>query len=120
METFHSELADSGGGLAFGAVAEGLMGSGWPDLVLRGVLVGIVLSWFDRIVCAEGARFWKFAFFLWLLCSCYLIFRATTFALIPTFFYRFLPAMVAVVVVAELLRAAAAPPDPGAAPVAAR
>lgn len=105
METYHSELAERGGGLAFGAVAEALVGAGWPDLVLRGVLVGAVLGWFDRMVYGLEGSFWRFVLYLWLLCSCYLIFRATTFALLPVFFYRFLPAMLCVMFVAHLFRA---------------
>jgi len=110
MQTFHSELAERGGGLAFGAVAEGLVGSGWPDLIWRGLLVGLVLSWFDRIVQTEKTSLWRFVFFLWLVSSCYLIFRATTFALVPVFVYRFLPAMLAVVTLADVLRVAAIRP----------
>jgi len=110
MQTFHADLAERGGGLAFGAVAEGLVGSGWPDLIWRGLLVGVVLSWFDRIVQADKASLWKFVLFLWLVSSCYLIFRATTFALVPVFVYRFLPAMLAAVILADLLRAAAMRP----------
>jgi hypothetical protein len=107
VTTFHSEYAERGGAFAFGAVPEALIGTGWPDLIWRGLLVGFVFARFDRTVQAERVRLWKFALFLWLITSCYMTFRSTTLALLPVFVYRFVPALLSVAVLAYLLRAAA-------------
>jgi len=110
LEAFYPEFLDQGGGLAFGAVAEALIGSGWPDLVWRGAFVGAALGLFDHWVTVTRVNFWRFVFCLWLMTSCYLIFRTTTFTLVAVFVYRFLPALLMVSVLAYLLRAAAVRP----------
>lgn len=107
LEAFYPEFLDQGGGLAFGAVAEALIGSGWPDLVWRGAFCGAALGFFDRGVAATRVNFWRFVFCLWLMISCYLIFRTTTFMLVAVFVYRFLPVVLMVSVLGHLLRAAA-------------
>jgi hypothetical protein len=117
VTTFHSEYAERGGAFAFGAVPEALIGTGWPDLIWRGLFVGFVFARFDRVVQAGRVRLWKFALFLWLITSCYITFRSTTLALLPVFIYRFVPALLTVTILAYLLRAAAiaAPGKGGAA-----
>lgn len=106
VETFYSEYARAGGGFAFGAISESLLGMGLFDLVWRGVLVGLVFCWIDSNIRVERIGFWKFIFFLWLLVSCYQTFRSTMLSLVPPFVYRFLPAMLVVSVLAYLLRTA--------------
>ena len=110
IQTFYFDLAERGVGFAFGSVAESLVGTGWPDLIWRGLVVGAALCWFDRIARKTELPLWSFVFFLWLVTSCYQIFRATTFALVPVFVFRFLPAVIAVALFAHLLRAAASRP----------
>jgi oligosaccharide repeat unit polymerase len=109
MDTFHAESAESGVGLAFGAVPEALMGAGWPDLIWRGALVGFLFRWFDDAIRHRTGSLWRFALYLWLMVSCYQIFRLTTLAVVPLFVYRFLPAMALVSILAYLLREAGQP-----------
>jgi O-antigen polysaccharide polymerase Wzy-like protein len=107
VATFHSDYAERGGGLAFGAIAEGLIGLGVVDLIWRGLLVGLVFCWFDRTCRSGRVGFWRFVIQVWLISSCYLTFRSGMLALLPVFVYRFLPAMLAVAALAYLLRVAA-------------
>jgi hypothetical protein len=107
VETFHSDYAERGGGLAFGAIAEGLVGLGLVDLIWRGLLVGLVFCWFDRTCRSGTVGFWRFVIQVWLISSCYLTFRSGMLALLPVFVYRFLPAMLTVATLAYLLRVAA-------------
>jgi hypothetical protein len=110
VSTFHTEYAERGGGFAFGVVPQSLIGAGWLDLIVRGLLVGFVFARFDRMVQAERVRLWKFAAYLWLITNCYITFRSTTLALVPVFVYRFVPALLTVIIVAYLLRMAASVP----------
>jgi hypothetical protein len=105
--TFHSDYAERGGGLAFGAIAEGLIGLGVIDLIWRGLLVGVVFCWFDRTCRSGTIGYWRFVIQVWLISSCYLTFRSGMLALLPVFVYRFVPAMLAVAALAYLLRVAA-------------
>ena len=107
VDTFYSSFAEYGGGLAFGAIPEALLGSGWPDLIWRGALVGFLFRWFDDAIRKGTSSLWKFTLYLWLMFSCYQTFRVTTLAVLPLFIYRFLPAMLMVIAFAYLLRDAA-------------
>jgi hypothetical protein len=107
VETYYPEHAERGGGLAFGAVPEALVGTGLFDLLWRAALVGIALCWFDRSCRTGSVAFWRFVLQVWLISFCYLTFRSTTLALLPLFVYRFLPAMMGVAALAWLIRFAA-------------
>lgn len=109
VETYHEEYAKSGGGMAFGVIAESEAGAGLVDLVWRGLLVGLFFSLLDRILGQGQVSAWKFVFYVWVVSSSYQLFRGTTFGLVPLFIYRFLPAIAVMALVAELLRAASRP-----------
>lgn len=106
IETFHPISAEHGAGLAFGVIPEALMGTGWPDLVWRGALLGFLFRWFDDSIREGQGTLWKFALYLWLMVTCYQAVRLTTLAVLPLFVYRFLPAMLMVSLLAYLLREA--------------
>jgi oligosaccharide repeat unit polymerase len=109
VETFHPVGAEFGAGLAFGAIPEALLGSGWPDLIWRGTLIGFLFRWFDDSIIEGHGTLWRFALYLWLMVSCYQVFRLTTLSVLPLFIYRFLPAMLLVSMLAFLLREAGKP-----------
>jgi hypothetical protein len=109
VETYYPEHAERGGGLAFGAVPEALVGTGLLDVLWRAALIGIVLCLFDRSCRAGSVPFWRFVLQVWLISFCYLTFRSTSLALLPLFVYRFLPAVVGVIALAWLFRLAATP-----------
>jgi len=100
VNTFYPDYASSGGGLAFGAISESIVGFGWIDLVCRGAAVGLVLAFVQR---RYRPTFWWFAFYVWMTVTAYQSFRNTTFAPLALFVYQFLPVMVLVKVAAHLL-----------------
>jgi hypothetical protein len=104
--TFYSEYAEAGGAFAFGAIAQSMAGSGPLDLIWRAAIVGVIYAWLERWVFRATRSIWQFAFFVWVACFSYQAFRSTTFQLVPMFVYQFLPALVAVAVLAKLLLAA--------------
>lgn len=91
VETYYPEYAARGGGLAFGVVAESILGWGWLDLVLRGLVLGLILGLAQRYWARHQDSLWVFVFYVWLATFCYWPFRWTAFVLLPLFVWRFLP-----------------------------
>jgi hypothetical protein len=118
METFYPEFAAQGGRLCFGTVAESIIGWGWPDLVCRGLAVGLLFGMVHRYLVNHQGRFWPFAFYVWLAANCFWTFRSSTFFLVAYTFYHFLPTYVALRLccgLAGALRPSALPATPEAA-----
>ena len=91
-------------GFCFGTVSEAIVGGGWPALVARGALLGLVLGLFQRIAASRQRSFWWFLFTIWLSVLIYNSFRMTTFSILVLVWYRFLPVVVGVSAVAWLVR----------------
>jgi hypothetical protein len=109
VETYYQYHAEGGGGLAFGAIAEALVGAGPVDLLWRAGLVGVFLGLLDRRLLARSVSLPGFVLYVWVLSNCYLMFRITTLALIPVFAYRVVPVLLVVFLLAELLELAGRP-----------
>jgi hypothetical protein len=105
VNTFYPIYAATGGGLAFGSIAESVLGGGWVDAAGRGAALGLLLAQVHRYHARSGATVWSFIFYVWATVSVYHSFRATTFVLVGYFFYRFLPVAIGVKVLASVLRA---------------
>jgi hypothetical protein len=105
VNTFYPIYAATGGGLAFGSIAESVLGGGLLDAVGRGAALGLLLAQVYRYRARSGATVWSFIFYAWATLSAYQSFRATTFVLVGYFFYRFLPVAIGVKVLASILRA---------------
>jgi hypothetical protein len=114
--TFFPKYAASGGGLAFGTIAESVVGWGWPDALLRGILMGIALGWLHRFAIRHRPSFWTFVLYIWASVQVYHAFRNTTFTLLPLFAYRFVPVAVGCSFVAACLRSVLRHPSQGIAP----
>jgi hypothetical protein len=112
VTTFYPEFADAGGGLAFGAIAESLAGAGVVDLVWRGALVGFLFGWAQRSMVLRPATIWRTTIYVWLVCFSYQAFRSSTLALLPVIFFRVLPGMGLIALLAMLLRGASRGRDP--------
>lgn len=91
VETYYPEYAARGGGLAFGVVAESILGWGWIDLVLRGMALGMILGLAQRYWAGHPDSFWTFVFYVWLATSCYWPVRWTAFVMLRLFVWQFLP-----------------------------
>jgi hypothetical protein len=95
-EEFYLAAAESGQGYCFGAIAESIVGWGWPDLIARGALLGLGLAWIQRYCAARPTNFWCFVFSVWMTILSYQLFRVTTLALLVQVVYRFLPVYIGV------------------------
>ncbi len=104
--TFFPVYAARGGGFVFGTIAEAVLGAGWVEAAGRGAALGVALAWLHRAVVRRPSSFWAFILYVWVSVQIYHSVRATTFMLLGYFVYRFVPAAVAVAVLAAVLREA--------------
>ena len=96
LSTYYPELAASGGGLAFGVIAEAITGWGWIELIVRGALVGVVFGFIHRRFTSRPITVWQFAFYLWLLVWSYQLVRNSTFCILVWSEYHFFVPVIAV------------------------
>lgn len=92
VTTFYPALGDSGGGLAFGMVAESLLTGGAVVAAVRGFCLAAMLSAALTVVARRPGLF-KSVIYVWLFVSLYLCFRGTSFVLIAAFVYQIAPAL---------------------------
>lgn len=93
VSTFYKEYAEIGGGLAFGIVAESILGFGPMDLIGRGLMVGVALGTAQAWLTGRPS-IWKVACYVWLLANCYQSIRNTAFVPAALFLYDFVPVLV--------------------------
>jgi hypothetical protein len=103
VHTYFPDYAATGGGLAFGTIAESLLGGGLFGVVWRSVLLGLVLARFHARVAAATGRLWPMLLYVWVTVLVYQSFRATTFVLLGLLFYRFLPVALGVGLLGHML-----------------
>ena len=108
MSQFYPEAWAEGGGAAFGAIAEGIIGSGWFDLILRGAFVGLLFAGVQRYA-AQRTSFWTLLFYAWVVVYAYQCFRASTTVLLNFVVFRFLPPVLIVGMLAGLLQGTVRP-----------
>jgi hypothetical protein len=91
-----------GTGYMFGVIAQSVIGFGWLELILRGVVVGLLFAWAQRWHASNATRFLPTLVYVWLCVWSYYTFRASTFYLLSPIIYRLLP-VVALVYTGERL-----------------
>jgi hypothetical protein len=106
VTTYFPSYAAVGGGVAFGTIAESIVGWGWLDLIARGAAMGVVLGVLHRGTVLHRRGFWIFVLYVWASVQIYHSFRNTTFTLFPLFVFRFVSVALASTVAAELVRCA--------------
>jgi hypothetical protein len=88
--TFYPELAERGGGLAFGVISESIIGQGWIEVLARGAVLGWMFAFVYGWMLRNPESFWRYGLYLWTTVLSYNCFRSGTFALVPRFVFQFL------------------------------
>jgi hypothetical protein len=101
ISTFYPDAKERGEGYVLGVVAQSLIGLGWAELIVRGVIVGAVFGWLHRYYRRKAVRLWILVGYTWMILWAYDSFRATTFYIITAFVQHLLFA----ILVVELSRA---------------
>jgi len=102
--TYYPTIFAEGGGLAFGVVAEAIVGYGAIELLLRGAFVGILLALLQRWYVRGRGGVIFMAFYVWMTVMSYQMCRNTTLSIVSQTLYRFVPAVVATLLLAAALR----------------
>jgi hypothetical protein len=102
VSTFFRDYYDAGGGLAFGVVAQAVVGGGLLDVMARGAILGWLLGWLHRATARHATALWAIVAYIWCSVLIYNAFRNTTFCLLPMFLYRLLPVVLAVTALVAL------------------
>jgi hypothetical protein len=102
--TYYTIYYNAGGGLAFGVVSESIVGHGWPDLIWRGALIGLLLALLQRRMMRNPVPFWFLLVYVWTTVWCYQTVRNTTFGLLMPFLQRVIVPFIAVEILTVLLR----------------
>lgn len=103
VTTFYPEYAAQGGGFAFGMLAEAALSGGSVPALIRGLVLGTVLSGALNLL-TKRSSIWSYIIYVWLVISVYQSFRDTTFTLFGRFFFQLAPAVLLCAIVAALLR----------------
>ena len=108
VSKFYPEAKESGQGLAFGVIAQSIIGWTWLELAIRGVILGFVFAKLHSFYRRHGSRLWVTIFYVWLTVYAYQSFRATSFTLWPLFLQWFVPTVIVIESARTVLRVAGA------------
>lgn len=101
---YYPNFAAAGAAFAFGTISESIAGGGIPDLIGRGVLLGVVLALVHRWASRRKEGFWSVVVYAWTTLTVYQCFRNTTFYLAVLLLYRVLPVILAVEILERVFR----------------
>lgn len=91
VSTFYPEFFDAGGGLAFGAVAESVLGYGAPEAAIRGLLLGAAYGWIRNRLQRRHLSVIRVFVYTWFVVLAYQGLRDTTFSVFARFAFQVLP-----------------------------
>jgi hypothetical protein len=103
VETFYPSYQAAGGGWAFGAVSQAVIGGGTIEAALRGAVLGALAAWVMKWYRSPAASWWRFPLYLYLLIFVYLSVRDTTFTQIGYVVQIALPALILIALIGKLL-----------------
>jgi len=102
INTFYPGYAEAGGGLAFGLLAEAVLGGGGVAAFTRGLALGALVSVSFNFLSAR-VSLWRLIIYMWLFTNLYQSFRDTTFTLIGRFVFQFGPAVLVMVLLYQFI-----------------
>jgi hypothetical protein len=93
VDTFQHDYAQQGGGFAFGAVAQAVIGGGIIEALLRGALLGWIAGRLVRWHRTPTRAWWHLPLYLYLLVTAYESVRDTTFSELGNLVQIVIPAL---------------------------
>jgi hypothetical protein len=103
LDTFYPYFKEMGGGWAFGALSQAVIGAGIPEALARGAVLGAVAGWLMKWIRKPSKAWWRFPLYLYLLVSAYQSTRDTTFALWGYVIQTVIPGLVAIAIIGAVL-----------------
>jgi hypothetical protein len=93
-----------GVGCVLSVIAQGIIGFDWLELILRGLVLGVLFALIHRWYAARQDGYWATMFYLFMCLWCYYTFRGSTFFFAYYVVYRFVPLLIGVRVMQLVLR----------------
>jgi hypothetical protein len=103
VETFHPDDQAIGGGWAFGAIGQAVIGDGVYEAAIRGAILGALAAWIMQWHRSQQAKWWALPMYLYLLVFVYQSVRDTTFQPLGSAVQIVLPALLIIEVFGTLL-----------------
>ena len=103
LNSFYSQYKLEGGGWAFGAISQAVVGGGVFEALIRGGLLGAISVWLIRWQRAQKGAWWRFPLYLYLLVFSYQSVRDTTFSLLGNLIQIALPAILLITLIGMIL-----------------
>jgi hypothetical protein len=98
-----------GSGLMFGVIAQAIVGFGWAELIVRGTVLGVLLSLLHRAYLLRADSFWWSVFYACVCVWSYYTFRASTFYFLYFVLYHFVPTILAMKIGNRIIERAVGP-----------
>jgi hypothetical protein len=102
--TYHASYSEIGGGLAFGALAQAIIGVGELEAAIRGIILGYLFAQFTNKARKSQKNWWMFPIQIYLLSYMYYSIRSTTFSFVGAIFQTIAPAIIFYIVIERLQR----------------
>jgi len=103
-EWYLRQAGIEGIGLMFGALGQSVLGLDWPDIALRGIVVGLAAAALHRWYVRRAAHFWPTLLYLFVTVTAYYSLRQTAFSQLYFVVYWFLPAMAGIELLTFILQ----------------
>lgn len=94
--TYYPEYGAQGGGLAFGAISQAVIGGGILEAALRGAILGAVAGWLMKWYRVPSTAWWRLPLYLYIFVFAFLSVRDTTFRPFGDVAQLVLPALILV------------------------
>ncbi len=104
LDNFYPHLKDVGGGLAFGALSQSIIGYGIVEALIRGLMLGGVAIFIMKWYRGTSRVWWRFPLYLYILIWVYQSVRDTTFSLFGIIIQTVIPAIVTISLISIVLR----------------
>ncbi len=83
-----------GGYFMLNPVAQGAIGFGVVEIIIRGGLLGCIFAALTNYFYRNGKKFWIVVFYAWMITQCYYSIRSSSFYFLAFVFYRFIPLLI--------------------------
>lgn len=104
VSNLYPSYKEAGGGLAFGALAESIVGFGLPELIIRAFLLSWFFAWIHNWYLTNRDEFFPTCFYIWITVESYQCYRASSFVLLILILYRFVPYTMAIMALNSIYR----------------
>jgi hypothetical protein len=88
---------------SFGVLTQSMLGIGWLEMALRGLILGAILACIRRWWAVNPGRLWRNVFYIWMSVVIYQAARNTTFYFFAFILFEFLPLLILVWFIERLL-----------------